>query len=76
MLFEQTKHVEDITYTSWQGVTVPARVHAVQDGGSRYAVTVVNYASDPDVTDVLGSVAFAATNIRRRGGEVTFDAYE
>jgi hypothetical protein len=68
--------IEEITYTSWRGHKVPARVHSAQDGMSRYSVTVVNYASDPDITDVLGSVAFAATNFRRRGGEVTFDAYE
>ena len=68
--------VEAFTYTSWRGHTVPARIHSVQDGASRYSVTVVNYASDPDTTDVLGSVAFAATNFRKRGGEVTFDAYE
>jgi hypothetical protein len=69
-------NVEEISYTSWRGRTLPARIHSVQDGASRYSVTVVNYASDPDVTDVLGSVAFAATNFRKRGGEVTFDAYE
>ena len=68
--------IEEITYTSWRGHKLPARVHSVQDAGSHYSVTVVNYASDPDVTDVLGSVAFAATSFRRRGGEVTFDAYE
>jgi hypothetical protein len=68
--------VQDITYTSWRGRTMPGRIHAVEDGASRYSVSVINYASDPDVTDVLGSVAFAATNFRRRGGEVTFDAYQ
>jgi len=68
--------IEEFTYTSWRGHSVPARIHSVQDGASRYSVTVVNYASDPDITDVLGSVAFAATNFRKRGGEVTFDAYE
>jgi hypothetical protein len=54
---------------------LPARVHAVQDGASRYSVTVVNYASDTDVTDVLGSIAYAAWNVRKRGGQVTYDAY-
>ena len=68
--------IQAITYTSWRGHKMPARIHAVQDGASRYSVTVVNYTSDPDVTDVLGSIAFAATNFRKRGGEVTFDAYQ
>ena len=54
--------IQEITYTSWRGHKVPARIHAVQDGASRYSVTVVNYASDTDMTDVLGSIAFAATN--------------
>jgi len=68
--------IQEITYTSWRGRKVPARIHSVQEGGSRYSVTVVNYASEPDVTDVLGSIAFAATTFRKRGGEVTFDAYQ
>lgn len=68
--------VEEITYTSWRGQKLPARVHSAQDGSSRYSVTVVNYTNDSDTTDVLGSIAFAATNVRKRGGEVTFDAYE
>ena len=68
--------VQDITYTSWRGHTLPARIHSVQDGASRYSVTVINYATDQDTTDVLGAIAFAATNFRRRGGEVTFDAYQ
>jgi hypothetical protein len=68
--------IQEIMYTSWRGHKMPARIHAIQDGASRYSVTVVNYASDPDVTDVLGSIAFAATNFRKRGGEVTFDAYQ
>lgn len=68
--------IDAFTYTSWRGHNMPARIHSVQDGANRYSVTVVNYASDPDTTDVLGSVAFAATNFRKRGGAVTFDAYE
>jgi hypothetical protein len=68
--------IQEIAYTSWRGHKMPARIHSVQDGASRYSVTVVNYASDTDVTDVLGSIAFAATNFRKRGGEVTFDAYQ
>lgn len=68
--------IEAITYTSWRGRMMPARVHSVQEAAGRYSVTVVDYASDTDVTDVLGSIAFAATNFRKRGGEITFDAYE
>jgi len=67
--------IREITYTSWRNATLPARVYTVDDGPRRYSVTVVNYAADKDVTDVLGSIAFAAWNIRRRGGDVTYDAY-
>ena len=67
--------IERITYTSWQGATLPARVYTVEDGPGRYSVTVVNYSSDEDVTDVNGSIAHEAWKIRRRGGEITFDAY-
>ena len=67
--------IQEITYTSWRGATLPARVYTVEDGASRYSVTVVNYATDEDVTDVNGSVAYEAWRMRRRGGDITFDAY-
>ena len=67
--------IEEITYTSWQGATLPARVYTVEDGPGRYSVTVVDYSSDENVTDVLGSIAHEAWKIRRRGGEITHDAY-
>ncbi len=67
--------IEEITYTSWQGATLPARVYTVEDGPSRYSVTVVNYSSDEEVTDVLGSIAHEAWKVRRRGGEITYDAF-
>ena len=66
---------QEITTTSAQGVTLPGRVYTVEDGPSRYSVTVVDYPSNEDVTDVIGSIAHEAWKIRRRGGEVTFDAY-
>jgi hypothetical protein len=69
--------VQETTYTSWRGAKLPARIHSVRVGGSTYSVTVVNYESDSkDITDILGSIDFAAWNFRKRGGEVTFDAYE
>ena len=67
--------IEEITYTSWQGATLPARVYTVEDGPGRYSVTVVDYSSDENVADVLGSIAHEAWKIRRRGGEITHDAY-
>ena len=67
--------ISEITTTSAQGVTLPARVYTVEDGPARYSVTVVNYTSNEDITDVNGSVAHEAWKVRKRGGEVTFDAY-
>ena len=65
----------EITYTSARGAMLPARVYTVEDGPSRFSVTVVNYTSDESVTDVIGSIAHEAWKIRKRGGEITFDAY-
>jgi hypothetical protein len=67
--------IQETTYKSWRGATLPARVHSVQDGPRRYSVTVVDYSSDKDTTDILGSIAYEAWNFRKRGGDVTFDAY-
>jgi hypothetical protein len=67
--------VRETTYTSWRNATLPARVYLVEDGGGRYSVTVVDYARVSDVTDVRGAVAFAAWNIRKRGGQITYDAF-
>jgi hypothetical protein len=73
--FPRQPAVQEITYTSQRGRTLPARVYTVQDGQRRYSVTVINYAIDTDVTDTRGSIAYAAWNIRKRGGEITYDAY-
>jgi len=67
--------IHETTYKSWRGATLPARIHSVQDGPRRYSVTVVDYSTDKDTTDILGSIAYEAWNFRKRGGEVTFDAY-
>ncbi|MFL2545925.1 MAG: hypothetical protein ACJ0SL_00945 [Candidatus Rariloculaceae bacterium] len=83
--------VEDITYTSAHGATFPARIYTAESGQSLYTVTVVDYtdaerihAEREDRTeaingewikDVRASVAYAAWNVRKRGGEVTYDAW-
>jgi hypothetical protein len=64
--------------TTWQpqrGQPVPARVYTVQDGKSRYSVTVANLTTIREVSDVKGSIAWEAWNFRKRGGKVTYDAY-
>lgn len=83
--------VADIEYTSAHDAVFPARVYSVRDGDSLYSVTIVDYtdaqrvhAERPDRTeasrnewikDVRASVAHEAWNFRKRGGEVTYDAW-
>jgi hypothetical protein len=89
--FPAAPEVEEIDYLSSFDVIFPARVHRVESGRSTYVMTVVDYtdaqrrhAERPDRTgatngewikDLRGSVAHAAWNIRKRGGEVTYDAW-
>jgi len=65
---------QETTYPSQRGDTLPARVYTVRDGLRRYSVTVVNYAG-ADATDVRGSIAWEAWNLRKRGGQITYDAF-
>jgi len=67
--------VRDITYQVQRGAPAKARVFAVQDGPRLYSVTVVNLANVAQPSDVKGAVAWEAWQFRKRGGEVTFDAF-
>ena len=83
--------IEEITYPSEYGIVLPARVYSHQRGDDRYTVTVVDYTHSERLhterarneaeqlrywdIDIRASVAYAAWNIRKRGGEVTYDAY-
>ena len=66
--------VRDITYLSEQGSNLPARLYSVQSASGRYSVTVVNYMT-VDATFVRASIAWAAWTIRKRGGDITYDAF-
>ena len=66
--------VTDIKYKSEMGATLPARVYTAKGGPATYILTVVNY-KDAEGGDYRGSTAWAAWNFRKRGGEVTYDAY-
>ena len=66
--------VRDTTYISEHGATLPARVYTAQGGPVRYSMTVVNYAK-ADATDFRGSMAWEAWSFRKRGGEITYDAF-
>ena len=83
--------IEDIEYTSAHDAVFPARVYSVQQGDRSYSVTIVDYrdaqrihAERTDGTeasrnewikDVRASVAHEAWRFRKRGGEVTYDAW-
>ena len=69
---------------------MPAKIYSLQADGVSYRITVVSYGTDeksyvqvddhtdddfPWLYDFRGSIAYAAHNIRKRGGEVTFDAW-
>jgi hypothetical protein len=66
--------IRSITYTSEEGTMLPARLYTVEGSSGRYSVTVVNYMG-VEPTFVRASIAWAAWNFRKRGGEVTYDAF-
>jgi len=72
--------VEEITYNSEFHAELPAKIYTASDPQVDYTITVVDYApsdipSPRKVYDLRGSIAFAAWNVRQRGGEITYDAY-
>ncbi len=71
--------VQEMIYMSEDGSTLPARVYTAQEGPRRYSITVVNYADTGETvlrgSTVRGSIAYAAWNFRKRGREVTYDAF-
>ncbi len=83
--------ITEIAYSSEYGVELPARVYSYEPGGDHYIVTVVDYTQAERLhaersrneaeyllyweIDIRASVAYAATNFRQRGGEITYDAY-
>jgi len=92
----------EIDYITESDVIIPARIYSVENGNSRFSMTVVDYTAadqahvlrcrrmnaeldivSPNqcggtghLSDIRGSTAFEAWNIRRRkSGEITYDAY-
>jgi hypothetical protein len=72
--FPHEPMIAEISYHSEYHVELPAKVYTASDDRVSYEVTVVNY-EDTQVVDVRGSIAYAAWNFRKRGGDITFDAY-
>lgn len=82
--------VTDVFYASEWGGQLPAKIYSLTANDVDYRITVVNYGTDdssyvqvddhtdddfPWLYDFRGSIAYAAHNIRKRGGTVTFDAW-
>ena len=55
--------VQDITYPTEYGITLPGRVYSAASGPSRYSVTVVNYADAEKIHTAR------AEQCRKKGGE-------
>lgn len=67
-----------ITTTTWQarqGQRYPAKVYTAYEGPSRYTMTVVNLAEMKDLTEMKSMISWEAWQIRKRGGEITYDMY-
>ena len=47
--FPSEPEVRDITYSTEYGVTLPGRVHSVENGPNRYSVTVVDYTNVEEI---------------------------
>jgi hypothetical protein len=68
--------VEDFTYETEYGASIPGRRYTAARGDDKYVVTVLDYNdSGTPLTDVRGSIAFNATKYRQTG-KVTFDGYQ
>ena len=73
--------VGNITFTSEFGAEYPGKVYTAADGPVEYKVTVVDYTNSSElegsrgVWDYAGSVAYAAWQIRKRGGDITHDGW-
>jgi hypothetical protein len=72
--FPGQPEVKASTYMSEDGKTLPSRVYSAHQGPERYSLTVVHY-TGVEPTFVRASIAWAAWNFRKRGGEVTYDAF-
>lgn len=83
-------NVTEVIYATEWGGQLPARVYSLTAKDVDYRITVVNYGMDessyvqvddhtdddfPWLYDFRGSIAYAAHNIRKRGGTVTYDAW-
>ena len=76
----EAPEVEEIVYHSEWGAELPGKLFTASEGEAEYRVTVVDYSdsdlpNNSEIWDFYGSVDYAAWNIRKRGGEITYDAW-
>ncbi len=72
--------VEEIVYHSEWGAELPGKLFTAAEEHTAYRITVVDYSvsdlpNNSPIWDFYGSVDYAAWNIRKRGGEITYDAW-
>jgi hypothetical protein len=72
--------VEEIVYHSEWGADLPGKLFTASEGDANYSITVVDYSvsdlpNHSPIWDFYGAVDYAAWNIRKRGGEITYDAW-
>lgn len=72
--------VENIRFHSEFGADLPGKVITASDSQVNYKVTAIDYADNPvqhpwRAWDYTGSVAYAAWQIRKRGGDITHDGW-
>ena len=76
----EVPEVEEIVYHSEWGAELPGKLFTASEGEADYRITVVDYSesdlpNNSEIWDFYGSVDYAAWNIRKRGGEITYDAW-
>lgn len=74
VIFPGTPSIQNTTVKSPEGLDLPAKVYTASSGPTQYKITVVNY-KDAPVLEVRGSVAWAAWQIRKRGGDIQHDGF-
>ena len=73
--FPAAPKVEEFTFESEYQAELTGKRYTVESMGSRYSMTVINYENAATLTDLRGSIAFAATALRQKG-KITYDAYQ
>ena len=74
VIFPGQPNIQSTTFKSGEDLELPAKVYTASSGPTHYKITVVNY-KDAPVLEVRGAVAWAAWQIRKRGGDIQYDGF-